>query len=256
MVDGLPKGYRFLNFEELGSTNDEARNQIFAGAAPGLVVTAERQTAGRGRRGRAWSSNTGNLYVSVTAAMAGGPAHAAELSFVAALATYDVLSEWITEPGTLKLKWPNDVLANGRKMTGILLETASAPDSDQFQVIVGIGINLVTHPADSEVQMPASDVLELTGKSVPPLEVAAKLATAFEMWRQSWADEGFGAIRTAWLQRARGLGETITVRLPDRTFDGIFEDLNQNGAIIVRKKDGSVEHVTAGDVFFPDVASN
>ncbi len=256
MIDDLPKGYRFLNLAEVGSTNDEARNQIVAGAAPGLVVTAERQTAGRGRRGRAWSSNTGNLYVSMTAAMVGGPAHAAELSFVAALATYDVLSEWITEPGALKLKWPNDVLANGKKMTGILLETASASDSGQFQVIVGIGINLVSHPEDSEVQTPASDLLELTGKSVPPLEVAAKLANRFEIWRQSWADEGFGAIRTAWLQRARGLGQAVTVRLPDRTFDGIFEDLDENGAIVVRKKDGFIEHITAGDVFFPDVANN
>ena len=208
------------------------------------------QTSGRGRRGRDWVSPVGNFYGSACYAFKGTPDEAAKLSFVAAIAVYDALSVYSlkTEP---YLKWPNDVLIDGKKIAGLLLEAQS-----DF-VIIGIGVNLVSHPETGNVPPTHllehitdaalnSDEPEFTGADGFLAILAAKLDAAM---RRHLA-YGFSATRADWMSRAKGLPGPVTVRLPEDTFSGQAEELLENGALRVRLTDGTMRDIHAGDVFF------
>ena len=215
--------------EALDSTNTEARRRAEAGEAGPVWITAQRQTAGRGRRGRAWSTETGNLAATLLTTTDVPPAEAAQLSFVAALAAAD-LADTCLGPGAARLKWPNDVLVYGRKA-------------------VGIGVNLAHAPSD--VDRPATSFAEhMAGRSPQPLDALEVLATRFEAWRKLWATQGFAPIATGWTARAHGLGEACEARLPNRTISGVAEGLDPDGALRLRLDDGALERITAGDVFF------
>ncbi len=234
-------------YAELDSTNAEARRRAEAGAAGPVWISAGLQTAGRGRRGRAWSTETGNLAATLLTLTDRPPAEAAQLSFVAALAACD-LADTCLGVGAARLKWPNDVLVHGRKAVGILVESGARPDG-RLWLAVGIGVNLKQAPTDTE--RPATAFAEhMAGPPPEPLAALEVLADAFERWRSAWAVQGFALIAAGWTARAAGLGQRCEARLPNRTLSGVAEGLDNDGALRLRLDDGALERITAGDVFF------
>jgi len=242
-----PKGYALKSFDVIDSTNEEARRLAAAGEAGPIWISAGSQTAGRGRRGRSWQSPSGNLAATLML-RPGRPASAcAQLSFVTAIAARDAL---ITLAPTLevRVKWPNDVLAGGRKIAGILLESASQGDALPAWLAIGVGMNLAEHPEDTEF---AATSLAALGVSAPkPDDALLHLAANFAKWYEVWRGDGFAAIRDAWLVRAAGLGGRIRARLAHEETSGVFEGIDENGALLLRTGGGSVRAIPAAEVFF------
>lgn len=233
-------------FDQLDSTNEEAKRRALDGEAGPLWIAARNQTAGRGRRGRAWVSGTGNLFATGLYRLNATPGEAANLSFAAALAVGDLAAAHI-DPDIVRLKWPNDVLVAGRKVSGILLESGAHADGGLW-LAAGIGVNLADHPSDSE--RPATD-FAAHGALLGPEQALEMLSARFEHWRLRWAEAGFAPLREAWLSRAHGLGERCTVRLEAETLEGVFADLHEDGALRLDLPGGSRRFISAGDVFFP-----
>ncbi len=282
------------HFAEVGSTNDwllERANDL----PDGHWVITDRQTAGRGRRGRSWGDGAGNLMASVLV-RADGPVQ--QLSFVAAIALATALSSALSltsplpvdakasptaaggaggrdslatgggsggegdptpDPSRkregrreeeqrsegdgrrLLLKWPNDLLLDGKKVSGILLERAGAA------LVIGFGVNIASFPEGTE--RPAISLAAAGLLAPAPIDVLARLATAFAEYRALWAAQGFEPIRVRWLAQAAGLGERIVVRLGDDTLHGVFAGLDPDGALTLRLDDGRTRAVHAGEVF-------
>jgi BirA family transcriptional regulator, biotin operon repressor / biotin---[acetyl-CoA-carboxylase] ligase len=242
-----PVGYGLRQFEIIDSTNEEARRFAEAGEPGPTWIRADRQTAGRGRRGRAWQSPTGNLAATLFMRPSKPAAESAQLSFVAALAASDAVALFAPSRD-IKLKWPNDVLADGRKLAGILLESASTGDAVPSWLAIGIGVNLAHHPTDTE--FPATSLAEL-GLTVPnPGEALTALAASFAKWYDAWNAGGFQGVRDAWLARAAGLGTRIRARLQNEETTGVFEGIDSSGALILRESIDRVRLIAAGDVFF------
>lgn len=212
-----------------------------------MWIRADRQTAGRGRRGRAWESPTGNLAATLLLVTDKPAAEAAQISFVAALSVAD-LADLCVGPGSAALKWPNDLLIHGRKAAGILVESGARPDR-RLWLAVGIGVNLTQAPQGLE--RPAAAFSEF---APPPTPAAALdiLALRFDAWRSLWDRDGFAPIAQAWTDRAHGLGQPCQARLPDRTLHGVAEGLDPDGALRLRLDGGGITRITAGDVFFGD----
>ncbi len=245
----LPTAYTLIELEAVDSTMDEARRRAEAGedATPdGTLIWAKEQTKGRGRRGREWVSPRGNFYASLILRPEVPLAEAAQLGFIAGIAIYDTIGE-VCEPGyECRLKWPNDILLNGRKVGGILLESKSGADGQPEYVILGTGINLMRYPPDTD--FPATSFAE-EAQVIPDVLFLEAFARQFMDWIGRWVDNGFAPIREQWKWRAKGLGDEIEVRLEKETFKGVFEDLDADGAMLL-KQDGGTRRVTAGEVFF------
>lgn len=234
-------------YVELDSTNAEARRRAEAGETGPVWITAARQTAGRGRRGRAWETSSGNLAATLLFVTDKPAAEAAQVSFIAALAAAD-LAETCLGEGAARLKWPNDLMVHGEKAAGILVESGAHPQGGLW-IAVGIGINLASAPKDLE--RPATAFAEHMAAPPPAPRAALEiLAAAFERWRTLWDAMGFAPIAEAWTARAHGLGERCEARLPNQTLAGIAEGLDLDGALKLRLDDGSLTRITAGDVFF------
>jgi len=232
--------------EELESTSDLAKELAEQGAAHGEVVIAEKQTAGRGRRGRTWSSPAGkNLYLSAVLRPQLPPQRAAELTLVASLAVCDACRQAGVDAG---IKWPNDVLVGGRKVAGILTELAAEPDLVHW-VVVGIGVNLNAGRDDfpEELRDQATSLALERGQPVPRALFAAALLALLEQWLDRHAEEGFEAVRGAWRERSATLGREVRVDLDGGEIAGVAEDLDGSGALLVRSGSGLVR-VVAGDV--------
>jgi BirA family biotin operon repressor/biotin-[acetyl-CoA-carboxylase] ligase len=214
---------------------------------PGRVwIIADRQTGGRGRRGRTWVSEPGNLYATLLLVDPSPTAVAPQLGFVAGLALRDALAPYMPSNHAMKLKWPNDVLVDGAKIAGILLEGLSLAVAARRQaVMIGIGVNVAHHP--DLLPYAANDLASL-GCRISPLDLMCALSDAFvprlEQWRSGAA---FAMTRASWLDAAAGLGEAISVQLHDRLVAGIFSGLDQNGRLIVETEAG-VQAIDAGDV--------
>lgn len=247
---------RFISLDIVGSTNAVARDYAECGDLGPLWVKADQQTEGRGRRGRAWKSKHGNLYSTGLYPSSGDVRQTALLSFVAALAVYDLVQTYVPE-ANIALKWPNDVLVNGAKISGILLE--SGKHKFGSWVAVGVGVNLVSHPDGTE--FPATHLLEhISDKGLNDPEpvftgsdaALAILASRFDHWRHIFDTDGFAPIRKAWTQRAYNLPGSVNVRLPSEEFSGEATGLGENGELQVRLADGTIRDIHAGDVFFAD----
>jgi BirA family biotin operon repressor/biotin-[acetyl-CoA-carboxylase] ligase len=241
----LPPRWRLVVRDTVGSTSDVARELAQAGAADGTVVWARSQTAGRGRLGRPFASPPGNLYASFVLRPAVAPAAATELSFVAALAVADAVAAGVPAAAHVSLKWPNDVLIDGAKVAGILLEASSTPDGALDFLVLGIGINVTSHPRDV---LPVTTDLAAKGGRVTVPDLLEGLADRLLAWRARWHAEGFAPLRAAWLARAHGLGEPIEVRVGNALISGSFVDLDDDGALVVASRAGARRRVTAGDV--------
>jgi BirA family biotin operon repressor/biotin-[acetyl-CoA-carboxylase] ligase len=223
-----------------------------AGCEDFTIVWAKLQTAGRGRRGREWFSNEGNLYFSIVLRLPYPIAAMTQLSFVAANAVADAISVAAPKGAFVNVKWPNDVLLEGKKIAGILLEGEAEPGQDRFRwLVVGVGVNVASHPPEQDTETPATS---LAGEGVrgAGLDVAAlldTLAKRFLAGLVTWRNLGFGPIRRHWLMRAKGLGGPVTVRLPNETLHGLFAALDENGALVLHMDDQTNRRITSGDVF-------
>jgi BirA family biotin operon repressor/biotin-[acetyl-CoA-carboxylase] ligase len=234
-------------YDEIDSTNAEARRRAEAGEAGPLWMTALVQTAGRGRRGRAWETGSGNLAATYLVRTTKPAGEAAQVSFVAALAVADLAAAFV--PASLvTLKWPNDPLIAGRKAAGILVESGPHPAGGLW-LAVGCGVNLAT-PPDHPDRPATAFTAHMRAPPPKPLEALQTLSESFERWRTLWESAGFPPIAEAWTERAHGLGETCTARLPAESVTGIAEGLDPDGALRLRTSSGIVRRITAGDVFF------
>lgn len=242
-----PAGYRLLALDEVDSTNEEARRRALAGEPGPLWITAARQTAGRGRRGHVWIAPPGNLSATLLIRPDRPALECAQLSFAAALAVADMLALY-HPAGSVSLKWPNDVLAGGRKIAGILLESESGPDGTLAWLVVGIGINLAAYPDDTN--LPATSLRALGVTPPTPEDALRDLAGCFTKWYEAWRGEGFLPIREMWLSRAHGLGKRIHVRLVGREIIGVFRDIDEAGALVLGLPGGVTRTISAGEVFF------
>lgn len=247
-VPRVPETFHLVELDSVDSTNEETRRQAVRGAPSGTLVWAHRQTAGRGRGGRLWVSPPGNLYCSLLV-RPGCPAdEALQIGFVAGVSVVDALRELLGGDAGITCKWPNDVLVNGRKVAGILLESASGPGRSLAWLAVGVGVNVRCHPDPSLVSYP---VTSIAAEGRPDLQFSRVLEVyrrTLHSWLNAWSEAGFGPVRRAWLDRAHGLGRSITVRLPDETLEGVFADVDQSGALVLRCGDRP-RVIRTGDVF-------
>ncbi len=247
------QAFRLVQHSELDSTNSEALTRAREGDAGRLWIVADTQTKGRGRNGRVWFSPPGNLHASLLLLDPAPPHKAAELGFVAGVAAALALREILHGDPRIKIKWPNDVLYDGAKLCGILLESATLPN-ERLACVAGIGVNCRTHPKNTTY--PATDLSAITGVPALPEMVFAKLSAAMARWLGVWAaGADFESIRAEWLTLAAGLGMPIRVSLPTRTVEGTFQTIDANGRLIVAQAAGA-HTIDAGDVFFlPQFAS-
>ncbi|KRR26989.1 hypothetical protein CQ14_33845 [Bradyrhizobium lablabi] len=255
----ISAGYQLAAFDQIGSTNAEALARARDGErGPKWFVTTE-QTAGRGRRQRAWVMPRGNLASSILEVMDVSPAVAATLGFAAGLSLESALQKLAVEanmrraePLKFALKWPNDVLAERQKLTGILLE-AEAVAGNRLAVVVGIGTNVVAAPEGTPT--PATSLAAL-GVHVGAEELFKGLAEAWVEFRGIWDNgRGFAGIRKAWLDRAFGVGEPVAIRTGTATIEGTFDTIDETGCLIVRTAEGKRMPITAGEVYFGTAAS-
>jgi BirA family biotin operon repressor/biotin-[acetyl-CoA-carboxylase] ligase len=244
----LPQPFRLVAHDTLPSTSDEAKALASSGAAHGTLVWAREQTHGRGRLDRSWVSPRGNLFMSVVLRPEVPPAQAAEVGFVAALAVSDAVLALLPARAKVTLKWPNDVLADGGKIAGILLEARSAPSGLVDWLVLGIGINIVAAPTDTPY--PTAYLQALGARQLDVETVLEQLSAALAARLESWQARGFAPIRTDWLDRARGLGERLEIRHGGTPIAGRFIDLDLDGALILETASGT-RRITAGDVYFP-----
>lgn len=258
-------GYRLQAFETIGSTNAHALERARDGDPGKLWVVSPRQDAGRGRRGRVWETPAGNLAATLLLVDPGPPALAATLGFVAGLALGEALAAaapssrvaiGVDGGGSgrtrFELKWPNDVLADGAKLAGILLESASLPGGG-FAVAIGIGVNVVAHPTG--VPYPATS-LSAMGADLDAEGLFLALSDAWVDSFRLW-DGGrrLDRVREAWLRRAAGLGGEVAVKVDGEVVRGVFETIDDDCRFVVRDRAGKTWRIAAGDVHFGAVAS-
>jgi BirA family biotin operon repressor/biotin-[acetyl-CoA-carboxylase] ligase len=236
---------RIERHASLPSTSDRAIALAEAGEGPWCAVLAEAQTAGRGRHGRRWQSPPGNLYLSVlldaqAVAAPGG------LGLLAGVAIADAVAALLPDGIALHLKWPNDLVASGRKLGGVLVEAGTRADGTKWAV-AGIGVNLVMHPDDAD--RPATSFAALGLRPPVPDALAEAILERLIAWSARARTEGFGAIVAAWQRRAQPPGTAITVRLPAGPVSGRYAGLDGDGALLVSLEDGRTRRVVAGEVF-------
>jgi BirA family transcriptional regulator, biotin operon repressor / biotin---[acetyl-CoA-carboxylase] ligase len=246
MTGIVPPGFALAAFDEIDSTNEEAKRRADLGERGPLWIVARRQSAGRGRRGRSWTSEPGNLFATLLLAPGRPAADSARLSFVAALCVYDLAAQ-ACPAAPISLKWPNDVLIDGAKCSGVLLESGAERDGALPWLAVGIGVNLAHAPEGTPYPATA---LARHGAQIVPEAALGILSRAWARWFEIWASQGFLAIQRAWLSRARGVGGPVTVRLGDVSVNGTFEDLDAEGCLQLRLADGTLKSVSSGEVFF------
>lgn len=243
---------RRLTLGSVDSTNAEAARLAAAGEPGPLWILAREQTAGRARRGRSWTCEPGNLFVTLLSRPEFEPRRAALLSFAASLAVAELV-ETLTPAAEITLKWPNDVLVNGRKVAGILLESAGAAGRLDW-LSIGIGVNLVGAPGDLEIRPGGTAPVSLVEAGAPPTTPEAALdhlAPAMERWLSTFEAEGFAPIRRAWLARAAHLGQRIGAGLPNETLEGIFEAVDDDGNLVLNTASGQ-RRIAAAEIFFPE----
>lgn len=245
-------GYRLIVRDEVGSTMEEARRALDQGDSGRLWIVARSQNAGRGRHGRQWTSPPGNLYASLLLVAPCEPALAPQLGFVSGLALHDAAAK-VTglAPPRLALKWPNDLLIDGAKCSGLLLEGESR--AGRFSVVIGLGINIAS--CAQGTPYPAT-FLQAHAPDVSIEDMLAALGEAWAARFATWqAPGGFGPIRQAWLERAAFLGQTITIRPPGGAVTGVFCGIDPSGRLLLETEEG-VRNFDAGDLFFGQAGTN
>lgn len=241
------QGQRALVFDQIDSTNEEALRLIRAGRGEdGLWLLAKSQTSGRGRLGREWLSEGGNFFASVLVKSEIPRARAPEFSFTAALAVAKALDRIVGDAGLITLKWPNDILLNGNKVSGILVESETRRGGAENWLVVGIGINITGAPEG--VRFPATHLQSIINENINNIKLLEELSQAWKEVMERLYKEGFEVIKEAWLKRAAGLGKTICAKVGEDDFEGIFEGLGAGGALVLALADGTRKEILSGEI--------
>lgn len=239
----LPPGYRLVAFDDIDSTNAEAKRLAVEERAPeGAVVWARTQSAGRGRKDRQWVSEAGNLYCSILLRPSCSLAEAAEIGFVTAVAVGDAIRQ-ISPDVMVKYKWPNDILVAEKKVAGILLESSARQNGIVDWVVVGVGINLASHPQGTEFSATS------LGRHIKPSQMLEVLCTHMMRWRGQWRENGFSVIREQWLKHGHEIGDELRVRTEKGNVIGRFLGIGDNGGLEL-EVEGRLQRFDFGDVFF------
>lgn len=238
--------YNLLIFEELDSTNLEARRLVQAGVAGNFVIWAERQTHGKGRQGRTWISLPDNLYVSIILDSSAFSDRQAEICFVTGLAVYDAVQAASLHKLDMALKWPNDLMIGSSKVSGILLESIKI--DNRHHLIIGIGINIANHPSD--LDKPATSMRNTGIQDVDVGKMLDLTMSSFEYYRSLWMRKGFDLIRESWLQKVYNPSEIMTVSDGTVKISGVFQDIDSHGAIRLKSVSGEIYTLSAGEVLF------
>jgi BirA family biotin operon repressor/biotin-[acetyl-CoA-carboxylase] ligase len=235
--------WRVNLYQSVSSTMTLVHEAAEAGASEGYVIQALMQESGKGRHGNEWTSPMGNLYLSALLRPECPPSRAGEIAFVVAVALSAAIDSYIDSKKHMKkLKWPNDILVDGLKISGILIETNLADDGLDF-VVIGMGLNIFKAP---ELAVALNDVAKEPVYINKVRDVVLeKLAHYYEVWQK----DGFAPIRELWLNQAHGLNEPMTARLPQEKFKGVFKGIDADGALILSMEEGE-KIIHAGDVHF------
>lgn len=226
----------------VGSTNEHAKQLARAGYPAGTAVLAQEQTAGKGRHGNTWTSPPGNLYMSLILRPELRALQIGQLSFLCALALFRCLRGVLPATADIGLKWPNDVLVEGRKCAGILLESASTGMQPVDWVVAGVGVNIAFAPEG------AISVVQAGGNIDAPTLADRLLGEIMALYGE-WLAQGFAPVRKGWMQAATRLGETIDVRLTRETLHGVFQGIDETGALLLGMPDGTQRTIASGEVY-------
>lgn len=232
------EGFRIYHYKEVPSTNKESLGLIEKGISNETIIIADKQAEGRGRTGKSWISPEGNLYASLIINQEKDVSKLTELTFVTALAVGNTILSFINGLN-LQYKWPNDVLIDGKKISGILLEKKS----NSNWLIIGIGINVNHAPLLGTTR------ISNYGESVSHMDLLKELIINFNKLRKQWLFDGFYAIREMWLKKAFKMNEQISVKLADKLYEGIFADIDKSGKLVFQQNDGSLIYFDAGELF-------
>lgn len=242
--------WQINTFAELPSTQDYLRNLIDGNPEPeGLVIQALSQTAGHGRQGRHWHSPMGNLYMSLLLRPECAPAQAGQMAFVVAVAVSAAMDIFMDPAHKKTLKWPNDILIDGKKCAGILIESSLGPDRRVEALIVGVGVNILAPPDG------ATALAHLGGGRQTPINVVrdqilAALSVEYERWRR----DGFSPVRDRWLAQAHGINQPLTARLPGGDQSGVFRGIDENGALLLETPDGQVKSFASAELLYAELS--
>lgn len=250
----LLNDYHLLTYDVLDSTSAEAKRLAGGGASHGAVIWAKRQTAGRGRMGREWVSAEGNLFVTVLLSPTAPLAECSQLSFVAALAVADTLEAIMPDAAAVRCKWPNDVLVNGKKISGILLESFTTKQlvSEQQWIAVGVGINVDNFP--EHVLFPATCLTVEGVELISAKIVLSRFVHNFIHRYDQWEAKGFKPIEKDWSKRAYHLNDPVEVIVGEERIGGVFTGIDAEGRLLLSDGKKTMSPITAGDVFYPENA--
>lgn len=225
------------------STQEPVHQAAEDGAREGLVIQAFQQKSGKGRSGHHWDSPMGNLYMSFLLRPSCEPIRMGEMAFVVGLGLSKALDEYIDPDKHKKqLKWPNDVLIDGLKISGILLEIGA-----DNSLVVGMGVNILSSP-DLAVSLG-----QVSSKPVYVNKVRDNILDKIGIFYEQWQKEGFAPVRDLWLNQAYGLNEEMTARLPTEKHKGLFHGIDETGALLLEHPDGSIQTIHAADVHFGEI---
>ena len=254
-MESWPFGIEFLEYSVLDSTNAEGKRIAFKNDAKTWIF-AHRQTAGRGSRGRLWFSDKDNFTASYLFYPSGSLKELAQRTFTTSLALFDSLVHAGVNPDQLTLKWPNDVLLNKKKISGILLETKANPNSSGLALIIGIGINLFSCPNLMEGQERDGTTTTvkcvLDSKTPTALKMLTYLANSLQYWENIYRDKGFSFVKKAWLALSHPLGSQVKVSVNGEERIGVFFGISNDGSFLL-KSNGDLCTISIGDIFFIDV---
>lgn len=223
---------------------DEARSQALQGRAEETIIVAAEQTQGRGRQGRAWESLKGNLYLTYLTYLDGPLSRSPQLSFVACVAVGEELRSFLPPLHRLTYKWPNDLLLNGKKVGGLLLEALPIPGKDKIAYLIGCGVNVKTYP--TQTRYPATS-LQHEGIYVSLEEILPRITVSLQSYIALWQKEGFAPIRQTWMQDALKLEKKISFHSQGKIRTGLFKEIDQEGALILETPEG-IEKFSAGEI--------
>jgi len=243
----VPHGVEAHFYSECASTNAIAADYARSNSVSPVWIIAGKQTGGKGRKGRTWVSDEGNLYASLLFSPAIAPSDLNALPFIIALAVRDTLIELGAAPMDVQCKWPNDILVKGRKICGILIESSARSASALDYVIVGIGINLMHSPADA--QFKATSLKDCLGNRVSVQTALQILAASVKRRLDIWNTQNFEPVRAEWTSCAWGLGEIRHINTAGEAFDAKLVGLDGQGGLLVQLKNGTQRQIVAADIF-------
>jgi BirA family biotin operon repressor/biotin-[acetyl-CoA-carboxylase] ligase len=232
--------------KEIDSTNREAKDLADEGAPEGTLILSEAQIKGKGRKGRTWfSPPKGGIYISLILRPTISPVEAPKFTLLAAVAIAEALLSMI--PLNIHIKWPNDILVNGKKIAGILTEMSTEMDAVNY-IVVGLGLNVNTPKFPDEIQGIATSIFIETGKVFPRVRLIQEYLVRYETYYEMYKKTGFGPIINRWKDLSNIVGKKVEVRVIGNQFIGKALDIDGDGALILKDDQGVIHRIISGDI--------